>query len=496
MNFIELLKRLNSDDYPLAKRLKLAETAFCTVDLPLVRKEDLLLEWLCKTCVTNQHTWKTLNNCLKFDHINIKADVKQYLIDMLTQTLNSDMGNIYEEVLECCTLVLANNGMRQYFTNKPKILGLLIKAILNNVLKRSNNENVTQEEFNQLYQPCKLLPAENSAIINTVENLMQIYKQITMKDELRLIFIQDILYPMCTLIDHTHIDNTNRLGIAVYKCIQQLLLGKNRSIPNKQTGENSQSMFSDLFCVLSEHVKTSNLQSNLLTYQFVFRTVISTYKSDTPLLDTFFRNLINSSGRYKWEILDSFLKLLNDITFDFDNVVDDITLTEYFQNFISEILTYDDITHVHYRVLAQLSYINPLVIEKNIIDLLNKILMKEQTVDHTNLLIAILYASTKLRREQKFISQLLISLKQHVATKKTYKANTSAFFPDEFKIKLTKTISNFSNSQTITTLRTLIYYLNTDCVELLQSNTSCKYLVFVFVLGLSCAQWKNIGYWR
>lgn len=479
LNFIELLKRLNSDDYPLAKRLKLAETAFCTVDLPLVWKEDLLLEWLCKTCVTNQHAWKTLNNCLKFDHINIKADIKQYLVNMLIQTLNGDMGNIYEDVFECYSLVFANNGMRQYFTNKPKILGLLIKALLNNVLKRSNNGNIMQEEFNQLYQPCKLLPVENSVIINTIESLMQIYKQITTKDELRLIFIQDILYPMCTLVDHTYTDNTNRLGIAAYKCIQQLLLGKNRSIQNKQIGENSQSMFSDLFCVLSEHVKTSNLQSNLLTYQFVFRTVISTYKSDTILLDTFFRNLINSSGRYKWEILDSFLKFLNDVTFDFDNVIDDITLTEYFQNFISEILIHDDITHVHYRVLTQLSYINPLLIEKNISDLLNKILMKEQTVDHINLLIAILYASTKLRREQKFISQLLISLKQHATTKKTHKANTSAFFPDEFKIKLTKTISNFSSSQTITTLRTLIYYLNTDCVELLQSNTSCKYLVCV-----------------
>ncbi|XP_071575292.1 uncharacterized protein [Temnothorax nylanderi] len=476
----ELLKRLNSDDYPLAKRLKLAETAFCTVDLPLVRKEDLLLKWLCNSCATNQHAWQTLNNCLKFDHINIRPDVKQCLIDILVQTLESDMENIYEEVLQCCTLVLANNSIRQYFTNKPKILGLLMKALLNNVLKRSSYGSVTQEECSQLFEPCKLSPTENNAIINIIESLMQIYKQlITTKDELRLIFIQDILYPICTSVDHTHTDNKNRLGIAAYKCIQQLLLGKSRSVQNKQIVESNQAMFSDLFCVLSEHVKTSNLQSNLLTYQFIFRTIIGTYKSDAALLDTFFRNLINSSGKYKWEIMDSFLKLLTDITLDFDNTIDGMTLTGYFQNFISEILTLDDVTRVHYRVLAQLSYINPLLIEKNISDILNKILMKEQTVDYTNLLIALLYASTKLRREQKFISQLLISLKQHAATKKTSEASTSAFFPDEFKIKLMKTISNFSSSQTIATLRTLIYYLNTDCVELLQSNTSCKNILIL-----------------
>jgi len=105
--------------------------------------------------------------------------------------------------------------------------------------------------------------------------------------------------------------------------------------------------------------------------------------------------------------------------------------------------------------------------------------MEEQTIDYTNLLIAILYASTKLRREQKFISQLLISLKQQDLTRKTYEANTSAFFSDEFKIKLMKTINNFSSSQTIAALRTVIYYLNTDCAELLQSNTSCKYFILL-----------------
>ncbi|XP_036139029.1 uncharacterized protein LOC105834789 isoform X3 [Monomorium pharaonis] len=475
----ELLKRLNSDDYPLAKRLKLAETAFHTMDLPLLRKEDLLLEWLCKTYSTNQHTWKTLNNCLKHDYVNIRGDIKQCLIDMLIQTLKDNMENIYEDVLECCNLVFANNSMRQYFMHKPKILGLLIKTLLD-ALKRFSCNNVTQEEFNQLYETNKLSSVENNVMINTIKSLTQIHKQlITANDELRLIFMQDILYPMCILIDYTCINNTNQLSIAASKCIQQFLLRKSRSMQNKQTEESDQAMFSDLFSILSERAKTSSLQSNLLTYRFIFHTLIHAYKSDAVSIDVLFRNLINSSGRYKWEILDSFLALLNDTVLDFDNIVDGITLTEYLQNFINEILTENDVTCVHYRVLIQLSYINPLLIEKNITDILNKIVMKEQTIEYTNLLIALLYSSAKLRREQKFISQLLISLKQHATKKETYKAVMSPFFPDKFKIKLTKTISNFSSSQTIMTLKSLIYYLNTDCVELLQSNTSCKNILIL-----------------
>ncbi|XP_011634757.1 uncharacterized protein LOC105425615 isoform X1 [Pogonomyrmex barbatus] len=475
----ELLKRLNSDDYPLPKRLKLAETAFYAEDLPLVRKEDLLLEWLCKICPTNEHSWKTLNNCLRSVYINITASMKQCLIDMLIQALNSNMENIYEDILKSCSLVLTNISMRQYFINKPKILGLLIKTLLNNISKHYSD--LMQEDFNELSEPCKLSPLENDTVIDILESLMQIYKQMILtKDELRSIFIQDILYLVCSLVDHTNMDNTNRLGVAVYKCIQRLLLGKNRSVQTKETEESNQSMLSDLFCILSKHVETSSLRCNLLTYQFIFRSIIGTYKSDPILLDVFFRNLINSSGKYKWEILDSFLKLLNDIIFNFDNTVEGITLTEYFQNLINNILTHDNMISAHYGILIQLSYINPVLIENNISDILNKILIKEQTVYHTNLLIAILHASTKLRREQKFISQLLTSLKQQTTIKKTYKEDTT-FFLDEFRIKLMKTISNFTSSQTITTIRTLVYYLNTDCAELLQSNTSCKNILLLKV---------------
>lgn len=467
-----MLKRLNSDDIPLPKRLKLAETTFCAMDLPLVRKEDLLLEWLCKFCDTNQCVLKSVNNCLKSAH-EIKTGAKQYLIDMLIQILNSNMADVYEEALEYCSLILANNSMRQYFTNKPKSLSFL-KTLFNNVSEHANCHDAMQEKYDQLLKPCELSPVENYAMISIIDSLIQIYKQlVTTKNELRSIFIRDILYPMCNLIDYRHTDNTNKLGIVAYKCIKQLLFKETKLMRNKQTSESVQTIFTDLFCTLSENVETLNFQSNFLTYQFIFRTVIGTYKSDATLIDVFFRNLINSSGKYKWEILNAFLKLLNDVTLDFDNTIENVTLFEYFQKIISDILTYDDITYIHYGIFAQLSHLNPLLIEKNIPDILSKILMKEQTIDYTNLLIAILHSSMKLRCEQKLISQLLISLKQHLTTRQTYKTNI-AFFPYEFRIKLRETISNFSSSQIIAALRTLIHYLNVDCVELLECNTSRK----------------------
>jgi len=471
-----LLKRLNTEEYPLPKRLKLAETVFSSINLPLIRKENLLLEWLCRICSTNRCVWKTLNNCLKSAHIDIKTNVKQCLIDALELALNSDIGDAYNDVLECCNLVFANNSMQQYFANKLESLGSLINAILNNVLRHSSCPNISSEELDVILKTYReITSVQNDTIISIIESLIQIYDiSISTRDELRLIFIYNILYPICNLIDHRYvdhryIDNTNKFTIMAYKCIQLFLLGKSKSARYKSTIENS----SDLFCILSKNVKILDLQNNLLTYQFIFRIMINTYKSNITLLDKFFRNLINSAGKYKWEILYVCLKLLNDAMLDFNNVTDDSILFEYFQNLIKDILTCN-IRCVQYRVLTQIAYINPLLIEKNIPDILNKILLDKQT-NYTNLLITILHISTKLRREQKFIAQLLISLK-HIAMIKTYKIKASAFFPHEFKTELVKTIGNLSNSQAVAILKTLIYYLNTDCIELLQCDASCKFI--------------------
>ncbi|XP_025157021.1 uncharacterized protein LOC105186714 isoform X2 [Harpegnathos saltator] len=143
----ELLKRLNSEDEPLPKRLKLAETVFSTVDLPFIQKEEILLDWLCKICLTNQHAWKTLNNCLEFTHIDIKTNIKHCLVDMLIRALSDFTEGTYEEILKCCTLILANNSMQQYFTKKIEDLGLLelgdaLSLLINKALCLSHNKNV------------------------------------------------------------------------------------------------------------------------------------------------------------------------------------------------------------------------------------------------------------------------------------------------------------------------------------------------------------------
>ncbi|XP_031839197.1 uncharacterized protein LOC116429879 [Nomia melanderi] len=480
----ELLKRLNSDEEPLPKRLKLAENTFCTVDIPIVRKEDLILQWLCETCSTDENSWRCIRNCLKTKNLDIKNDVKKLLVNTLIARLQGTLDNGHSDIFECYELLVSNHGMQQYFLNEPKDLGVLIKTFLIYALKFFKcTFNIEGQSYNEIN--IELIKKDNglpliiyNRIINIIESMVQIFKlSFTAKDELKTMFVHDILYPLCDVIDHRCIDNTNRLGAVTYKCIQQLMFGKNY-VHNATVLKNKNiTQFIDLISALGENAQSKDLQSNLRTFSFVFRAAVGVFKSDSATVDLILRELVKSAGTEKKEILSTLLKHLNDITFNFENKIQDVTLFDYCQNIIDNILLSEDMSTIEYVLLSQFCSFNPLLIEKKIQEILRKAFQGNPTLEYTNLLISILTAVVYLRQEEKLISSILITLKQsnHVIPN----TNLNMFFPCEFKEKFMKMVNNISTSQSVSMLRTLIYHLKTDCMEVLKSNDSCKNLAIM-----------------
>jgi hypothetical protein len=81
----ELLRRLDQEEEPLPKRLRLALAAFESNDLPIQQKEELILKWLCEYGEKNQNTegiWSVLKACFNSSHMkklsgtNIRPPVK------------------------------------------------------------------------------------------------------------------------------------------------------------------------------------------------------------------------------------------------------------------------------------------------------------------------------------------------------------------------------------------------------------------------------------
>lgn len=420
----------------------------------------------------DQKIWNSLKNCLKTKYLNIKTNIIKMLIKTIIETFQKDIKYIYKDIFECCSLLISNNGIQQYFISKPEDLGLLIKSLLecvNNIFKNTFNikkPSIDGIKISLINKSNELILTAYNTIINVIENLIQIYKSaFTKKDILKVIFINDILYPLCVIIDHTCTDNSNRLGAITHKCIQQLVFER-KYIQNEEflIDENIMKNIS----LLMQNAKIKDLQSNLMIFNFFFRVAISTFKSNTIILDIILRKLIECSGIYRKKILSTLLKCLNDITFNFNNKVNDVTLFNYCQNIIDDILESKNMNNTDYDLLMQFCYFNPLLIEKRIQNIFRKIFVEESRLKYKHLMISILDASIHLKQEEKLISAILIVLKDnsnHVSI-----MENDMFFPNEFKQNLIKAINNITNSQSINILKTLTYHLKIDFLQMLQSN--------------------------
>ena len=190
-----------------------------------------------------------------------------------------------------------------------------------------------------------------------------------------------------------------------------------------------------------------------MTFIFFFRAAINIFKTDNVILDLIFRELVKCAGIYEKEIFNSFLKNLNDVTFDFDNKIHNITLFDYCQNIIDNILSSKKMSRIDYDLLTQFCHFNPLLIEKNMQEILKKIFMGKSVPECTKLITSIMDVCIHLRQEEKIISTMLITLNNSLNNKNT---EIDISFLNEFKEKFMKSVNNITSTQNINILRTLI----------------------------------------
>ncbi|XP_015176456.1 PREDICTED: uncharacterized protein LOC107066394 [Polistes dominula] len=218
-----------------------------------------------------------------------------------------------------------------------------------------------------------------------------------------------------------------------------------------------------------------DLQNNLDTFTCAFREAVRSCKSDTATLDSTFRKLLTSAGKYKKEILISFFDNFNDTPFNFENKIDNVTLLEFFQQIVDDILLVKILSPVDYKVLTKITYFYPTIVEKKIDNILYKLYLQETTIERNDLFIGILDASILLRQEDKLISQVVTTLKAVIASENELEESdlsVKSFLPFEFTNKFTKSISSFTNSHVLTILKTLIDNLNRCCLASLKCNTT------------------------
>ncbi|KAI4495422.1 hypothetical protein M0802_008636 [Mischocyttarus mexicanus] len=219
-----------------------------------------------------------------------------------------------------------------------------------------------------------------------------------------------------------------------------------------------------------------DVQNNLDMIISDFYKATASCKSDPTLLDSTLRNLITYAVKYKKETLISLFEKFNDIPLNFENKVDGVTLLEFFQQIVDNILLVKVLSPVDYKLLIKITNFYPTIIEKKIDSILRKVYLQEPTIEYNDLFICLLVANILLRQEHKLISQLITTLEEVITNENEFKefdlTTRSSFFPLEFKNKFTESISSYTNSHVLMILKTLIDNLNRHCVKSLKSDTT------------------------
>ncbi|XP_066601337.1 uncharacterized protein [Prorops nasuta] len=391
--------------------------------------------------------------------------------------------DVYACIIERCNLALSNSAMQQYFINNPRKLGILINAFLRYILNiyinsfgstsyLSRGIDLTLVKSNvQLYTPYKIIP-------NIMENIIQMHKHSgIMKNELRNNFIKYILYPLCDIIDHKCTDSTNRVGAVAHRCLQQLIFNRAKTHQHISDNENDTDTLNPLFSMIIEKAKEVSDQSIISTAVVIFRAAAGSYKTDNMKLDLILRQLLDSASNLKKDILNSLFIYLNDVNLPFDNKIDNVTLSSYFQSIIHEIVKTDHLKSIDYEILSGIAVLNPLIIEMETQNILQKIIWQKHSEQLTNLLIALLEAYVPLRREQKFVSQILMALKTSEKANNKFKKILIEFFPIKFLKEFKKIASKITPGQGVATLETLIFHLHIESSNSLVIKATVELLV-------------------
>ncbi|KAG8040505.1 hypothetical protein G9C98_002501 [Cotesia typhae] len=142
------------------------------------------------------------------------------------------------------------------------------------------------------------------------------------------------------------------------------------------------------------------------------------------------------------------------------------------QNVIDKIIQLDHLSPWAYDCLSKIAQFNPLMIEEKLPDVFKKILLskklsEDEKSSYSALLLTILEACARLRRETKLVPWILMALDNHVSS--DLDQRVIDILPSTFTEKFTLSTCNMTHSQIISVLMSFIYH-----IDLIKSQSSLK----------------------
>ncbi|KAF2892291.1 hypothetical protein ILUMI_13873, partial [Ignelater luminosus] len=430
----ELLGILRNSEEPLCKRLKIADNAFKSIELPIQHKEAVLLKWLRKTTRSDEpEAWNLLLNWLtsqQMQNLN-KSDTKEEC-RLLMETIirRIEKSNNVNAIINCAFTIMVNRSFQYFYKIEPKEYCYFVAKIL---LRVENEE-----------QLCSFL--KNEQLFN---------RDLISSERFYQCFMEEVL-PHLGLIAEKFCNN-KAVFQEIAKIVEKCLFHRNYK------------HFSGAFKLLMDEVEDTkeippqlhkllceingfwiDYKGNLYyVYKLIFHSYCASYNNDFQIIYKFFIVLLQIAGfdmanYYKLDklkeyeskraklnqsvmILKELLNVLINNTVDINAELKEITFSDLIRNLTLLILSLTKQPNENiYEYLNCLIILDPLAVEKILDNILAYIMVsnkKNMKAQYKKFFTSLFEVFVKLHRIPTIISRILAITK--VALEGKYEFNKS-----------------------------------------------------------------------
>ncbi|GLV32078.1 uncharacterized protein CBL_11966 [Carabus blaptoides fortunei] len=419
----ELLSTLDSTEEPLTKRLRIANNAFHSIELPVFNKEAILLQWFSKigSELDTPDIWDTLNACLTSQHMKeikqneIQQDILTYIVKAIRKRLKQQLNDDLKlSVVHCAISILRNEIFQQYFRYDVRRYCAFVATVLSNI-----------DDLNEL--------------VNITNGNLLFDKKIAIKTDYSKYFLSHTFMAVIAVLLKLY---DSKLFDGCIKLVQRTIFPFNTNDFEKyldsifEVNDNSEVLESNNLIVILQDLYKSDTANAKLGFKLIFTAFWVSRKSQTVHIYQFFVLLLQLIG---FKINAKFNTNLpsRDLEYDLNkslsilaNIFEVISLENVTMVGKINEITFNDcvkfVTNSIMRLQSQPSFsslkifqyvilIDPLIIDSSIGELIAFITLSKKEADlqicYSNLMVGLFEMYMKLHRVHKFSSELLRTLK-------------------------------------------------------------------------------------
>ncbi|KAL1124042.1 hypothetical protein AAG570_001812 [Ranatra chinensis] len=487
----QLLSRLNNTDNALTNRLDIAQTVFSSPSIPVPRKEELVLQWICNVLESSERgesnqleIYTILGNCLsskrwmKMFAGYIRPTTSEVLLRNLKTVSNVTDINLKKVMQECIVNLLESVFYQRWFARDVGSLVDLISSCF------ASPSGTFDTELLHL-------------IIRVEQALLSISRQCLLKAELRSAFIKVGLVPLARVLAELEVDDDSQPLVLFNRCFSQIVFYNPTFamdiLKGFQSKTNLPIAVEEFLGVFKKMPTQCGDRTVLICFTAYLRAVLEKFKDDSNATFHSFTYLCsllgisvhkvksiskkpikNWSNEQSFRVMATLVRFLDTNGLPFNCDLKEVSLQDWFTCVLSGMvcINVNDLSLELLDLVHAIITYNPLVLENSVRSIAVIILQKKTgpaLKKYSDVMEQVWKGAISTGRFQKIIARFLPLLNEIMKFSCDDSIRIADIFPSEVADSFCDSVSVLPNSQVLALMKTIIFHLETDCLPKLDN---------------------------